>query len=160
MEINERIRYLRKAQKLTLEEVGRRVGVGKSTVRKWECGDIENMRRDKIEKLARAFDVSPSYLMGWEDDEGTVDIGLNAIEIAKRLKLNAADVYDILNENSDKLPLSDDFILFETNKKILFKRELIENFCALNNEGRKKLVDYSNDLVSSGRYAAEEEDAG
>ena len=32
---------------LTLEQVGQKVGVGKSTVRKWETGDIENMKRDK-----------------------------------------------------------------------------------------------------------------
>ena len=36
---------------LTLEEVGNAVGVGKSTVRKWENGEIENMKRDKIEKI-------------------------------------------------------------------------------------------------------------
>ncbi|URY21915.1 helix-turn-helix domain-containing protein [Staphylococcus pseudintermedius] len=43
---------------LTLEQVGNMVGVGKSTVRKWETGDIENMKRDKIVKLAEALKVS------------------------------------------------------------------------------------------------------
>ncbi|EMF0149433.1 helix-turn-helix transcriptional regulator [Enterococcus hirae] len=33
---------------MTLEDVGKLVGVGKSTVRKWENGMIENMGRDKI----------------------------------------------------------------------------------------------------------------
>mgnify|MGYP001090339750 CR=1 FL=1 len=32
-------------KKLTLEQVGEIVGVGKSTVRKWENGMIENMGR-------------------------------------------------------------------------------------------------------------------
>ncbi len=53
---------------LTLEEVGNMVGVGKSTVRKWETGDIENMKRDKIVKLANALKVSPSFIMGFEDE--------------------------------------------------------------------------------------------
>ncbi|PHK50753.1 helix-turn-helix domain-containing protein [Staphylococcus edaphicus] len=53
---------------LTLEEVGNIVGVGKSTVRKWETGDIENMKRDKIVKLANALKVSPSYIMGFEEE--------------------------------------------------------------------------------------------
>jgi len=35
---------------LTLEEVGQYVGVGKSTVRKWENGVINKMDRDKIAK--------------------------------------------------------------------------------------------------------------
>ncbi|MGH2335465.1 helix-turn-helix domain-containing protein, partial [Enterococcus faecalis] len=33
---------------LTLEQVGNFVGVGKTTVRKWETGMIENMGREKI----------------------------------------------------------------------------------------------------------------
>lgn len=52
---------------MTLEELGEKVGCGKSTVRKWEKGIIANMKRDKIQKLADALDVSPAYLMGWED---------------------------------------------------------------------------------------------
>ena len=69
MSMNEKIRYLRKLNGLTLEEVGNAVGVGKSTVRKWESGDIENMRRDKIASLAAALHTTPAYLMGWEEEE-------------------------------------------------------------------------------------------
>jgi repressor LexA len=54
--------------KMTLEEVGNIVGVGKSTVRKWETGDIENMKRDKISLLAKALRTSPLYIMGLTDD--------------------------------------------------------------------------------------------
>ena len=64
-----RIKELRLARGMTLEEVGNIVGVGKSTVRKWEQGIIANMKRDKIAKLAKALGVAPSYLMGWDDDD-------------------------------------------------------------------------------------------
>ena len=67
MEIGEKIKFLRMRQGMTLEELGLKVGVGKSTVRKWETGQIANMRRDKIASLADALNVSRSYLMGWED---------------------------------------------------------------------------------------------
>ena len=49
----------RKELKLTLEDVGEATGVGKSTVRKWETGAIENMGRDKIVLLAKALKISP-----------------------------------------------------------------------------------------------------
>ena len=49
MDLKER----RKELNLTLEDVGNYVGVGKSTVRKWENGDIANMKRDKIVSLAK-----------------------------------------------------------------------------------------------------------
>ncbi|PKE47279.1 helix-turn-helix domain-containing protein [Macrococcoides caseolyticum] len=57
----------RKELGLTLEQVGEIVGVGKSTVRKWEDGQIANMGRDKISKLAEALRVSPMYIMGLEE---------------------------------------------------------------------------------------------
>jgi repressor LexA len=67
MTIGERIKALREEKHLTLEDVGNIVGVGKSTVRKWETGMIANMKRDKIAKLALALGVTPAFLMGWED---------------------------------------------------------------------------------------------
>lgn len=65
MEMGEKIKYHRERLHMTLEELGNKVGVGKSTVRKWENGMIANMKRDKIAKLAEALEVSPGYLMGW-----------------------------------------------------------------------------------------------
>lgn len=66
MEMGQKIHKLRTEKGMTLEELGNIVGVGKSTVRKWENGMIANMRRDKILKVSEALGVSPAYLMGWE----------------------------------------------------------------------------------------------
>lgn len=52
---------------LTLEQVGGYVGVGKSTVRKWETGVIESMKSDKILLLAEILQVSPLAILGLED---------------------------------------------------------------------------------------------
>ena len=65
----QRIKDLRKEKGLTLEQVADIVGVGKSTVRKWETGMIANMKRDKIASLAKALGTTPEYLMGWEQKE-------------------------------------------------------------------------------------------
>ena len=54
----------RKELGLTLEEVGNAVGVGKSTVKKWETGLISNMRRDKIALLAKVLQIDPTNLIG------------------------------------------------------------------------------------------------
>jgi transcriptional regulator with XRE-family HTH domain len=71
MRISEIIRVRRQELGLTLEEVGQRVGVGKSTVRKWETGLIENMRRDKISKLAEVLDLPTSVLIGIEENKNS-----------------------------------------------------------------------------------------
>lgn len=68
-DLAKKISDLRAKHGLTLEQVAKQVGVGRSTVRKWETGLIANMRRDKIEKLAKALHTSPGYLMGWETED-------------------------------------------------------------------------------------------
>ena len=85
MEMSDKIRVLRNSLGLTLEQVGNAVGVGKSTVRKWESGDIKNMRRDKIAALARVLQTTPAYLMGWEEESTSQSIptGKNIIPIGK-----------------------------------------------------------------------------
>ena len=67
MNMGEKIYYLRTKNSMTLEELGNKVGVGKSTVRKWENGMIANMKRDKILKVAEALNTTPAYLMGWDE---------------------------------------------------------------------------------------------
>lgn len=68
-ELSRKIKDLRLQRGMTLEQVGDIVGVGKSTVRKWETGMIANMKRDKIALLAQALGTTPAYLMGWKDDK-------------------------------------------------------------------------------------------
>lgn len=68
-EMSRKIKQLRQSRGMTLEQVADIVGVGKSTVRKWETGMIANMRRDKIALLAQALGTTPAYLMGWKEKE-------------------------------------------------------------------------------------------
>ena len=58
-EIGKKMFLRRKELGLTLEEVGQAVGVGKSTVRRWENGMIKNMGRDKIAALAKILQMNP-----------------------------------------------------------------------------------------------------
>lgn len=65
MDIGKMINQRRTELKLTLEQVGKAVGVGKSTVKKWEDGYISNMRRDKIALLAKVLKMNPvSFITG------------------------------------------------------------------------------------------------
>lgn len=70
-DLSQKIYQLRKQHNLTLKQVADVVGVGKSTVRKWETGMIANMRRDKIILIAKALHTTPAYLMGWEEAPST-----------------------------------------------------------------------------------------
>ena len=54
---------------LTMKQVADAVGVSEATVSRWESGDIDNMRRDKIAALAKALSLDPRVIMGWEGVE-------------------------------------------------------------------------------------------
>lgn len=68
MTVGEFINKRRLALNITLDEIGEAVGVGKSTVKKWETGYISNMKRDKIDKLAKILQVEPSVFLQSEID--------------------------------------------------------------------------------------------
>ena len=72
-EIGKKMFLRRKELGLTLEEVGDAVGVGKSTVRRWENGMIKNMGRDKIAALAKVLQISPVELVPLPDQTRTED---------------------------------------------------------------------------------------
>ncbi len=63
MDIGKIIKDRRLELGLTLEKVGNAVGVGKSTVRKWESGQIKDMRRDKIAALADVLRIPPATII-------------------------------------------------------------------------------------------------
>ncbi len=63
MNMGERLKELRLQKGDTQEDVGKVLGVAKATIMKYEKGLVENLKRSSIEKLAKYFDVTPSYLM-------------------------------------------------------------------------------------------------
>lgn len=63
MTMADRIRELRTERNLTLEYIGKHVGVGKSTVLKWENGKIKSIRDRHLMELADILGVSVPYLV-------------------------------------------------------------------------------------------------
>ncbi|MEG0133066.1 MAG: helix-turn-helix domain-containing protein [Clostridium sp.] len=96
MEIKDVIRKKREELNLTYEQLGNMVGVGKSTVRKWETGMIENMRRDNIMALAKALNLSPSIIMGWNNDKSDkIEITTCLVDMKETKLINS---FNKLNE--------------------------------------------------------------
>ena len=68
MPIGERIKKLRLKNNFTLDEIAEKLGTSRQTIFKYENNIVTNIPSDKIEKLAFIFDVSPAYIMGWENE--------------------------------------------------------------------------------------------
>lgn len=66
MSIQERIRNRRNELSMSAETLAEKIGVAKSTVLRYESKGIEKLPIDLVRPLAKALDVSPSYLLGWD----------------------------------------------------------------------------------------------
>lgn len=67
MNIGDRIKSRRKQLKMSADELGKRLGKDRSTIYRYEKGDIENLPLDILEPIAAALGTTPQYLMGWEE---------------------------------------------------------------------------------------------
>lgn len=65
--IGDRIKEKRLLNNVTQEELGKKAGVSKVTIHKYETNVITNIPSDRIESIARALETTPAYLMGWEN---------------------------------------------------------------------------------------------
>lgn len=69
MNIHENIRMFRKNNGWTMEELAKKIGTSKQTIQRYESGEIKSIPYDKIELLAKTFDIEAGTLMGWENEE-------------------------------------------------------------------------------------------
>lgn len=102
MEIKDLIKEKRQELGLTYEQLGNLVGVGKSTVRKWETGMVENMRRDNIIALSKALRISPALLMGWDINELSDD-NISTINYSEEEKQHIEDLRKLNDLGKDKV---------------------------------------------------------
>lgn len=71
MSMGERIKWLRKEKcNLTQEEVGKKLGVNKATIQKYENGIITTIPNKKIELMAELFEVDHGFILGWAVEPG------------------------------------------------------------------------------------------
>lgn len=69
MTIGKRIKELREKHGMSQVDLADKISVSKQTLYKYENGIITNIPSDKIESIAKVFNISPSYLMGWKDED-------------------------------------------------------------------------------------------
>ena len=72
LEVNEiinRIKNRRQELDLSYQDLSDLTGISKSTLQRYETGFIKKVPITQIEIIAKALNVSPGYLMGWEDNK-------------------------------------------------------------------------------------------
>ncbi len=68
IEIGKRIKSLRIEQNITQEELGKKLGLNKSTIQRYETGKVQTIKLPILENIAFIFNVNPSFLALKTDD--------------------------------------------------------------------------------------------
>lgn len=69
MDIGERMKLRRKELNLSADVVAEKLGVSRSTIFRYEKGDIEKLPTNILEDIAEVLKTTPAFLMGWEDED-------------------------------------------------------------------------------------------
>ena len=67
MTIGERIKEIRDRTNMSQVDFADKINVSKQTLYKYENDIITNIPSDKIEAIASIGNISPAYIMGWDE---------------------------------------------------------------------------------------------
>lgn len=153
MNVGERIKQRRKDLKMSADELATSVGVSRSTIFRYEKGDIEKVGPDVLKKIADRLNVSPADLMGW-DDTPVQELKIPTSPLVKKItekavKLTAPRKQKVLDFTENQLrEQSNKVISLEEN---LFEFKVYEKLSAGTgfsyfNDGNYDTVFYDKDL--------------
>lgn len=93
MTVGERMKARRKSLGISADKVAEALGVSRSTIFRYEKGDIEKVPSEQLEPIADVLNTSVGYLMGWVDDpEWSAPDNFTAL-------LNEDDIACLLRDN-------------------------------------------------------------
>lgn len=105
MNVGKRIQTRRKELNISIDELAKRLNKNRTTVYRYEKGDIENLPLDALKPLAEILQTSPAYLMGWEDkpNEDIATVGDLIRLIRLQQNMTVEEYAKEIGVNSDKL---------------------------------------------------------
>lgn len=114
-----RLKELRKAKKLTQQELAEKTDIPYRTLQRWENGESQ-IKPDKAQKLADFFGVSIAHLLGYDDNDFEKQIRIDALN---NLIYKMHTTYVSLLEKTDKEAFWAGFeaveLIVQTQKMIL-----------------------------------------
>lgn len=120
-EIENKMKQRRLELGLTLEDVAKVVGVGKSTVRKWENGMIKNMGRDKIAALSQVLHMSPIEFVPVAGEEAPERI--SGADLSRLEALHQNPRLGLLFDRSSKMKPEDVDFMIQMAERIVSERD-------------------------------------
>lgn len=116
-QVGNKIKELRLLSGLSQEALGQKIGVQRAAVNKYEKGTVENVPIKTIEKIADVFQVSPTYIVGWDSrHQDPLAVEVKVLQGVKHFYGEPAV-------------------------------DLLENFTELTPTGKRRVLQYSGDMI-------------
>lgn len=77
IDVGQKIFNARKNLNMSRAELGKKVNLHESTVKRYEDGHINSLDIAKLKEFANALNISPAYLMGWEASDKDLSSATN-----------------------------------------------------------------------------------
>jgi len=71
-ETGEQIKKIRKQRGLSADQLAEKIGVSRSTMFRYENGDVDKASGKILMNIANALQIEPSVLMGWTDEPDNI----------------------------------------------------------------------------------------
>lgn len=116
MTVGKRIKQRRKELRLSADELAEKLHRNRATIYRYENSNIERIPAEIIKPLAEILQVSPEYLMGWneEDEKNGIDKLIKDIEKDNNIKIHdviqCKNTIPILNCTKDGKFISDEYL--------------------------------------------------
>ena len=111
MTTGERIKARRKELGITTDKVAEQIGVSRSTMFRYEKGEIEKIPINNLVPIARALHTTVGYLMGWSDEKNSIPVAEDGADaeamhyfdrLSEDKKVEALNYLRYLASNEDK----------------------------------------------------------
>lgn len=109
----------------SVDDLAKKLGKNRATVYRYEKDEIENLPISVLKPLAEALNTTPGELLNWQN--------IQDVPMERKKADNNVD-------NNENIHLSSN------------EQKLVTNYRTLNEDGQERLLEYSEDMVLSGRY--------
>lgn len=138
MDIGLKLKQRRQEMNVSVDELAQKLNVSRTTIYRYEKGEISKMPTETLEKIARILNTTPAYFMGWSDKP---EVKSNILSIYNQLEQPRQEkVVDFAQEQLDE----------QNNNITPLTADTAD-------EDAERITDYVEGLVAAGHGAYQED---
>lgn len=138
MDIGLKLKQRRQEMNVSVDELAQKLNVSRTTIYRYEKGEISKMPTETLEKIARILNTTPAYFMGWSDKP--------------EVKSNILSIYNQLEQ-----PRQEKVIDFAQEQLDEQNNNVTPHAADTAYEDAERITDYVEGLVAAGHGAYQED---